>query len=302
VTAADARRFVRASTQRYDLIVSDNFHPARSGSGSLYTVEHFEAVRDRLEADGLFCQWLPLHQLDLDTLRSIVASFLAVYPKGAALLATNSLETPVLGLVARRDGQHWRPAQVRERLFDARLALQPAEFGLADEWALLGSFVAGPASLATFSAGAIANTDDRPIVAHQAPRITYLPDSLPRDRLLAFLQQTQVSSDELVDDAGEAGWSARLDGYWRARNRFLDVGRNVRPSAEVTRMLAQVHQPLLEVLRLSPDFAPAYDPLLSMAVTLGHTDSHAARALLRQLVEIQPARQEARRALARLGG
>ena len=61
---------------------------ARSGSGTLYTVEHFQAVRDRLSGQGVFCQWLPLHQLDLDTLRSIVQSFVAVYPGGAALLAT----------------------------------------------------------------------------------------------------------------------------------------------------------------------------------------------------------------------
>src|SRR5262249_45092031 len=42
--AADARRYVRASDRRYDVIVADNFHPARSGSAALYTVEHFEAV------------------------------------------------------------------------------------------------------------------------------------------------------------------------------------------------------------------------------------------------------------------
>src|SRR6185295_20357602 len=80
VMTGDARRFVRASREHYDVIVADNFHPARSGSASLYTVEHFRAVQARLAADGLFCQWLPLHQLDLDTLRSIVSSFIAVYP------------------------------------------------------------------------------------------------------------------------------------------------------------------------------------------------------------------------------
>ena len=42
-SAADARRFVRASRERYDVIVADNFHPARSGSGALYTVEHFSS-------------------------------------------------------------------------------------------------------------------------------------------------------------------------------------------------------------------------------------------------------------------
>ena len=98
--SADARRFVRTNEQQYDVIVADNFHPARSGSASLYTVEHFESVRERLAEGGLFCQWLPLHQLDLDTLRSIVRSYLEVFPQGAALLATHSLDTPTLGLLS----------------------------------------------------------------------------------------------------------------------------------------------------------------------------------------------------------
>ena len=99
----DARRYVRTAEQLYDVVVSDNFHPARSGSGSLYSVEHFQAVRTRLNAHGVFCQWLPLHQLDLQTVRSIVRSFLAVFPHATAMIASNSLETPVIGLFARAD-------------------------------------------------------------------------------------------------------------------------------------------------------------------------------------------------------
>src|SRR6185369_11343375 len=97
VIAADARRFVRDSRDRYDVIVADNFHPARSGSGTLYTVEHFRAVRERLADGGVFCQWLPLHQLDLGTLRSIVRSFRVAFPKGWALLANDGLDTPTIG-------------------------------------------------------------------------------------------------------------------------------------------------------------------------------------------------------------
>jgi len=60
-------------------------------------------VRERLAPGGLFCQWLPLHQLDLATLRSIVRTFVTAYPDGWAMLATNSLDTPVVGLVALKD-------------------------------------------------------------------------------------------------------------------------------------------------------------------------------------------------------
>lgn len=288
--AADARRFVRAGRSRYDVIVSDNFHPARSGSGSLYTVEHFRAVRERLAGAGLFCQWLPLHQLDLETLRSIVRAFVAVYPDGWAMLATHSLETPVVGLVALRDADRFDVGRVRRR----------PEFGIDDELALFGSFIAGPRALARFAGDARLNTDDHPVVAYAAPRITYAPDSAPRDRLLALLGELGIGPDELVAPPADTAWRMRLAAYWAARDRYLEAGRDVRPTADVRRMLSQVREPLLSVLRISPDFRPAYDPLLRMAGALAPTDAAAARALLAELAQLQPSRPEAAQALREL--
>jgi spermidine synthase len=298
---ADARRFVRTSRDRYDIIVSDNFHPARSGSGALYTVEHFASVRDRLAGDGLFCQWLPLHQLDLDTLRSIVRSFMAVYPQGWAMLATNSLETPVLGLLARSDAMRFDLGQVRLRMSSAAMPRSPAEFGIEDDLALLGSFVGGPTSLVRFAGDAPLNTDDRPVVVYQAPRITYAPDSAPRDRLIALLREIEIVPEELLASPRDAAWEARLTGYWAARNRFIEAGRDVQATSDVRHMLAQVRAPLLSVLHISPDFRPAYDPLMKMAATLAGTDVAAARALLIELTQAQASRPEAARLLRELG-
>jgi spermidine synthase len=299
--AADARRYVRTAAQRYDLIVADNFHPARSGSGSLYTVEHFRAVRARLAPEGLFCQWLPLHQLDLETLRSIVGAFVAANPQAWAMLATNSLDMPVLGLVAREGDRRFAVDAVRERVRSAALPRGVGDFGLVDEFALLGSFIAGPAALARFAKDAPTNTDDHPVVAYRAPRFTYAPDSLPRDRLLTLVREWAIAPGELVDPGHEAAESTRLAAYWVARNRFLMAGRNVRATSDVRRMLAQVREPLLAVLRTSPDFRPAYDPLLAMADALARTDAAAARQLLTELARVQPARDEAVQALRQLG-
>ena len=300
VMTADARRFVRATREHYDVIVADNFHPARSGSGSLYTVEHFKAVQERLAAGGLFCQWLPLHQLDLDTLRSIVRAFLAVYPHGWAMLSTNSLDTPVLGLVARNGADRFDVGQVRDRLAGAAMPRSPAEFGIDDDFALLGSFVAGPRSLAQFAGNAPLNTDDHPVVAYRAPRITYAPESRPRDRLVALLREVEISPDELIAVSRDIAWSSRLAAYWAGRNRFIEAGRDVQPTSDVRSMLAQVREPLLSVLQISPDFRPAYDPLLRMAAALARTDVAAARALLTELQHAQPSRTEAAQALREL--
>lgn len=289
--SADARRFVRTSEQQYDVIVADNFHPARSGSASLYTVEHFEAVRQRLAQGGVFCQWLPLHQLDLDTLRSIVRSFLAVYPNGSAVLATLSLDTPTLGLIAHRDGERFNREQVHAQVSTAS-SYDVESFGITDDLALLGSFFAGPRSLATFAGAAPLNTDDRPIVAYHAPAITYSPISTPRARLMELLSAVEISPNEILSEQEPAG-DRRLVAYWKARNRFIEAGRDVRPTSDVRDMLAQVRGPLMEVLHLSPDFRPAYDPLVRMAAALASMDAVAARSLLSELQQVQPDRAEA---------
>ncbi|MBV8036172.1 spermidine synthase [Roseateles sp.] len=274
--AADARRFVRTATQRYDVVVSDNFHPARSGSGALYTVEHFHAVRERLAPRGLFCQWLPLHQLDLDTLRSITAAFLQAFPDGAAILASNSLDTPTVGLVGRAGGTRFGPRP------PPALA---ASFGLDDELAVLGSLIADPRSLQRFAAGAPPNTDDRPWVAYSAPRVTYAPDSAPRDRLLDLLGLLNVDTTALL---AEPGLAPRLNAYARARHGYLDLGRRTQPSADPAVMLARVGAPLLAVLRQSPDFQPAAEPLRRIAQALAPRDPAAARQLLDALARIRP--------------
>jgi spermidine synthase len=304
VVTADARRFVRASRNSYDVIIADLFHPARGGSGALYTVEHFRAVKARLAEGGLFGQWLPLHQMDIDTLRSIIASFLAVYPEATALLATHSLDTPVIGLIGRAtpgpvlDG-NWSLAQASE---PARQVLQ--RLRLEDELAVLGNFIAGPNSLTAFAAGAPLNTDDKPVVAHRGPYLMHAQGiGLPRTRLQALLQGLDIESKDLWSAGQEPEQLASaLVRYREARDHYLLAGMTVRPSADVRQMLAQVQAPLLESLRISPDFGPAYEPLLRMALIMASSDPAQAVGLLRQLVALQPARPEAHQALRQLVG
>src|SRR5688572_24982103 len=114
------------------------------------------------------------------------------------MIASNSLETPVLGLVARRDRSRLDLPERRDRL--SRLARRErlADLGLEDELAVLGSMIAGPGALSRFAADAGANTDDHPIVAYTAPRATYAPDSTPRDRLIALLRELSIEPAELV--------------------------------------------------------------------------------------------------------
>ena len=146
--------------------------------------------------------------------------------------------------MARAVSGRFEVRAVRERLASARPPATLVELAIEDELALLGGFVAGPDSLRRFAGDADLNTDDHPVVAYRAPRITYAPDSSPRDRLFALLADTNIRPTELIGPSHEPE-AARLAAYWKARDAFIASGKDIRPSTDVRSMLAQVREPLL---------------------------------------------------------
>ena len=72
IRIADGRKALEAGEARYDLVETDATWPETAGSGSLYSVEFFEAVSRRLKRGGLMCTWAPTPR--------VVASFRAAFP------------------------------------------------------------------------------------------------------------------------------------------------------------------------------------------------------------------------------
>ncbi len=147
-------------------------------------------------AGGVFCQWLPLHQLDLDD----PAQHRAVLPGGLpARLGAARQQQP--GDAGARPG---RPRATRAASTSPALRARLARATLPRRVGGAGARrrIRGAGQLrrrarrrcARFAGDAAANTDDHPVVAYRAPRITYAPDSLPRERLIALLRRARRSS------------------------------------------------------------------------------------------------------------
>jgi spermidine synthase len=82
----DARHFLIADSDRYDVIVGDLFHPDLAGVSSLLSVQQFQRARDRLAEHGLFVQWVALNQFDPESLDTVLRSFQAVFPQAQLFL------------------------------------------------------------------------------------------------------------------------------------------------------------------------------------------------------------------------
>lgn len=290
VFVADARRFVRGTTNVYDVIVGDLFHPARDGAGSLYTVEHFRGIRERLATGGLFCQWLPLHQLDVDTLRVVIRTFLEVFPNAQAWLLRFNVETPVIGLIGTTGTITYTPDWIEKRGESPSLAERLQKLALADSLRLFGNILCGPGELSAIASTARINTDDNSAVLFGAPAFTYRDSAPLHNPLTVFLELQLTNTATLLGFKSED-----LDRFITARNVFL---RGLMDEAHGR--MAEACERYVESARVSGNFTAGYARAITIAAAEAKSHPEKSRQLLEQLIEAQPARPIAKQLLGRL--
>jgi len=297
IVNADGRRYLAAQTNRYDVVVADNFHPALEGSGSLYAVEHFESVRRRIRAGGLFCQWLPLYQLDEQSLRDIARSFLVVFPDASVWLAHYSVRMPMLALCGTEKGAGISLAGLGDRLGAPSLRERVQRLEFATPMAVAGAYLGGPATLSAYVGNGAVNSDDHPVVALNGHRNVRAMAEPPETLLLSVLRHLRSSPAVLNVDAVTR---PRLEAYWRARDRFITAGATLSGEPRGRALIDAASPGLLAAIRESGEFEPAYQPLLAMAQALQNDDPAGARKLLEAIDQAAPQRDEARQLLARM--
>ncbi len=82
VVRDDARHFLSVSSEHYDVIIGDLYHPDLAGVGALLAEEQFIRAREHLTPDGLFVQWIALNQFDVASLNTVLRTFRRVFPDG----------------------------------------------------------------------------------------------------------------------------------------------------------------------------------------------------------------------------
>ncbi|QTN32835.1 fused MFS/spermidine synthase [Akkermansiaceae bacterium] len=176
VLIEDGRHHLMATNESFDIINSDLFVPFRSGAGSLYSREHFEAARERLTPQGVFVQWLPLYQLTEYEFSIIAKTMIGVFGEVTMWRHNFQPGDEVVALIGRRAGQAL-PASAIDSSADKLFAvsgkdhrdIQHLSLPLNPQTILL--FYCGNLTEArTLFAGYPENTDDRPVIEYMAPR------------------------------------------------------------------------------------------------------------------------------------
>ena len=239
----DGRRWLAATADRFDVVVSDLFIPWHAGAGNLYAREMYDAAAARLAPGGLFCQWLPLYQLTREEFDIIARTFLAVFSHVSLWRDDFYPNRPVVALVG--GGDHAGPDLTS---VGARLAALP-------DWAQ-DPLLATPHGLAMLYLGELPalrevippgplNSDDRPLIEFLAPRLTRINSAGDKDWFTgnafaafadALAARASTGSPDL-DVARAAG--AALYRYALAVERH-DQAEAARLEADVRRLVPDV--------------------------------------------------------------
>jgi spermidine synthase len=169
VVLADGRHLLQTDNSTYDVISSQPTNLFISGMSTMFTAETFEAIRGRLRPGGITLVWLQSYQLRDADFRTVLATFLSVFPE-AHLWSASPFDLMLTG--------HLGPLSIDPSEVDRRLG-QLGSKRLV-EWTGLSNFVdlqrhylLGPAELEKLAVGARIQHDRDPFLEFTAPRALY---------------------------------------------------------------------------------------------------------------------------------
>lgn len=174
----DGRQHLRMQPEAsYDLVTLEPPPLVEAGVSSLYSTEFYELVRSRLKPGGYISQWLPAYQVPEAVARSIVKSFLEVFPEGLLL---SGYRNEFILLASRGGAPRFDPEAVARRLAarpDVQADLDSIDLGTLVEMA--GTIAGSTAALAAATADVQPVTDDLPIMEYSS--LSFTRSLLPAD-------------------------------------------------------------------------------------------------------------------------
>ena len=261
----DGRLHLRLSRSQYDVIVSEPSNPWIAGIASLFTREFFELARANLAPGGVLCQWAHTYDMSDEDLRSIVATFLSVFPDGA-LWQIGKGDVLLVGSAGSLDH---RLNEIARRWTRPGVVDDLKDVGVREPFDLLSMFVADGETLAGFARGAKVQTDDRSELEFTGPR-SILGNELNRNdeslRQLSRLGPAPQAVQAARDGAGPAAWRNRGWMFLQAEVHeaaWLDFARAI----ESDPTDADAYEGLMQAS--IPGVRPGVDEALTLAETAG---------------------------------
>jgi len=169
----DGRTYITHTDASYDLISLEVGQVFRPGVAAFYTREFYDCAAARLSPGGMLSQFVPLPFFTVDDFRSVLRTFLEVFPE--SILWFNSSELLLIGIKSSKFSIDRRRLELVGSDEQLRQDLAYSQWGGPPHWLnspgnFLAGFLCGPSELAVIAEGAPVLTDDRPTLAYATSR------------------------------------------------------------------------------------------------------------------------------------
>ena len=193
----DARDHLKITQRRYDVIATDVTNLQYKQNSSLYTVEYFELMKDRLRSDGVACAWIPMAAIASEELRTLMKSFQHVFPH-ATLWFMNHTHTNSGILIGTPDRLQIDYARLEDGFRNPSIAESLTEIGLVEPLQLVHCLHLDEDGYRSFCGDVPLHTDNNPTLEFSSPLSFYQYNETFCDNLSAELKLRPDSFQQYV--------------------------------------------------------------------------------------------------------
>jgi spermidine synthase len=168
----DARDHLQITERLYDVIATDVTNLQYKQNTSLYTVEYFQLMHDRLQEDGIACAWIPMAAITSDELRILMKSFQEVFPH-ATLWYMNHTHTNFGILIGTPEALQIDYTRLQEGFATESIAESMRQIGLVEPLQLVHCLHLDEEGYRQFCGDVELHTDNDPVLEFSSPLSFY---------------------------------------------------------------------------------------------------------------------------------
>ena len=185
----DGRNYALVTDKEYDVISIDATSPKMAGNGSLYALDFYQLLKERVSEDGIVVQWIPYHLLSDGEVKMTAKSFMTAFPHSSLWFSPLRQNAVLIGTQEELEIDFGALAAAFE---DSRIREELAYVNVPDPIAFLSGFLMGEEVLADYVGDVEDNTDNHPVLEFK-PAMAYFLAGLYRLRNVLDFKEARES-------------------------------------------------------------------------------------------------------------
>lgn len=168
----DARQYLLATQKRYDLILSEPSNPWITGISNLFTKDHYEMLKTKLEPGGAVAQWFHYYSMNETDFKIALKTFSSVFQYVTLWDVHYGSKFAIGDVILIGSEVPLKPSRwkIEERMKSSRIHAALSRIGRGDFERLIDLYMMDEIDLHDYTRGMPLNTDDFPIIEFSAPK------------------------------------------------------------------------------------------------------------------------------------